>query len=350
MIKTIEWKDDCVQIIDQNALPNELKIIRCEDYERLAKAIECMEIRGAPAIGVAAAMGIALAAKKCSSKDELQVSLEAAHNRLRSTRPTARNLFWALERMRRIWKDLLDETAENLKEKIINEALAIAEEDVAVCKTIGENGADLISDGDGILTHCNAGALACVEYGTALGVIRTAFKDGRKFIVYASETRPLLQGARLTAFELKYDGIPFRLITDNMAAYVMKKGFVKKVIVGADLITRQGYVVNKIGTYGLAVLAKHHDIPFYVAAPLSTIDLDRSPESVVIEERAPSEVTHVRGVRIAPDGTEVLNPAFDLTPGHLVSAIITEFGVTRPPYDLSVLFRNGGDRINRIVD
>lgn len=343
MIRTIEWKGDGVHIIDQTALPDELRIIRCEDYERLAKAIERMEIRGAPAIGVAAAMGIALAAKNCKDEQELHEQLWRAYNRLRTTRPTARNLFWALERMRKTWEDCLSESGNALKEKVINEALAIAEEDVAVCRAIGKNGSGLISDGDGVLTHCNAGALACVEHGTALGVIRTACEEGKKFVVYSCETRPLLQGARLTAFELKHEKIPFRLITDNMAAYVMKKGLVKKVIVGADLITKHGDVVNKIGTYGLAVLAKHHDIPFYVAAPLSTIDLNASPDGVTIEERSPSEVTHIRGVRIAPEGTEVMNPAFDLTPRQLVSAIITEKGVSYPPYDLSFFFRQGND-------
>jgi len=343
LIRTIDWKDDGVYIIDQTALPDELKIIRCEDYERMAEAIERMEIRGAPAIGVAAAMGIALAAKNCNNERELLEELGRAYKRLRSTRPTARNLFWALERMRKVWEDALKEGSNALKEKVINEALAIAEEDVAVCRAIGKNGSALISDGDGVLTYCNAGALACVEHGTALGVIRSAYEEDKKFVVYSCETRPLLQGARLTAFELKHERIPFKLITDNMAAYIMKKGLVNKVIVGADLITRHGDVVNKVGTYGLAVLAKHHSIPFYVAAPLSTIDLNARPDSVIIEERAPSEVTHIRGVRIAPEGTEVLNPAFDLTPNHLVSAIITEKGVLCPPYDLSFLFRQGNN-------
>jgi len=342
LIRTIEWKNDGVYIIDQTALPDGLRIIRCEDHERLANAIERMEIRGAPAIGVAAAMGIALAAKN-SNGSELQEQLLRAYNRLKSTRPTARNLFWALERMRRVWEGSLNESENAIKERIIDEALAIAEEDVAVCRAIGKNGAALISDGDGVLTHCNAGALACVEHGTALGVIRTAFENGKRFVVYSCETRPLLQGARLTAFELKHEKIPFKLITDNMAAYVMKKGLVKKVIVGADLITRYGDVVNKIGTYGLAVLAKHHNIPFYVAAPLSTVDLNADPDSVIIEERSPSEVTHIRGVRISPEDTEALNPAFDLTPRQLVSAIITEKGVAYPPYDLSFLFRQGNN-------
>ncbi len=343
MIRTIEWKEDGVYIIDQTALPDELRTIRCEDHERIAEAIERMEIRGAPAIGVAAAMGVALAAKNCNNGPELLEQLSRAYKRLRCTRPTARNLFWALERMRKVWEEPSKGDGNALKEKLINEALAIAEEDIAVCKAIGKNGSALISDGDGVLTHCNAGALACVEHGTALGVIRTAYDEGKKFFVYSCETRPLLQGARLTAFELKYERIPFKLITDNMAAYVMKKGLVNKVIVGADLITRQGDVVNKIGTYGLAVLAKHHSIPFYVAAPLSTIDLNVSPDGVTIEERAPSEVIHIRGVRIAPEGTEVLNPAFDLTPRQLVSAIITEKGVAYPPYDLSFLFRQGNN-------
>lgn len=345
MLRTIEWKADGVHLIDQTALPNEFRIIRCDSYERVAEAIERMEIRGAPAIGVAAAMGVALAAKNCECDDfeGFVAELEKAYNRLRATRPTARNLFWALERMRRVWAGRLNGTVRGLRERIINEARAIAEEDVAVCRAIGRNGSELIAEGDGVMTHCNAGALACVEYGTALGVIRSAFESGKRFIVYASETRPLLQGARLTAFELKTENIPFKLVTDNMAGYLMYKGLVKKVIVGADLITRSGDVVNKIGTYGLAVLAKQHGIPFYVAAPLSTIDLTKEIGEIVIEERSPKEVTEIRGVRIAPEGIDVLNPAFDFTPNEFVSAIITERGVIHPPYDLSFLFRQGYD-------
>ncbi|MDI9643605.1 MAG: S-methyl-5-thioribose-1-phosphate isomerase [Candidatus Verstraetearchaeota archaeon] len=350
-MRTIEWKEDGVYIIDQTALPDEVNIIRCEEYERIAKAIERMEVRGAPAIGVAAAMGIALAAKGCTlaSCEDLQNKLEDAYERLRKTRPTARNLFWALERMRRTWISASSSEPKELVKRIVSEAISIAEEDVAVCRAIGRNGAELIEDGDGVLTHCNAGALACVEHGTALGVVRSAAEEGKNFIVYATETRPLLQGARLTAFELKNEGIPFRLLTDNMVGYVMRQRLVNKIIVGADLITRYGDVVNKIGTYGIAALARHHGIPFYVAAPLSTIDLAKNIEDVIIEERSPTEVTCIRGIKIAPDGTKVINPAFDITPRELVSGIITEVGVVDPPYDLSLLFRQGGNGIDRVV-
>lgn len=336
-MRTIEWRDDGVYIIDQSKLPHELVYIRCTDYERLALAIERMEIRGAPAIGVAAAMGIALAAKSAvnGSAEEIKQILNKARMRLLQTRPTARNLFWALERMKNVWE--ASKGSNELVENIIKEAIAISEEDVAACKAIGEHGAKLLSDGDRVLTYCNAGGLACVEYGTALGVIRAAYRAGKKIFVYASETRPLLQGARLTAFELKTEGIPFRLITDNMAGYLMQKRLIDKVVVGADRITRDGTVFNKIGTYGLAIISKAHNVPFYVAAPISTIDLEASPDEVIIEERDPNEVLYINNRRIAPAGTEALNPAFDMTPKELVSAIITDKGVVHPPYDLSLL-------------
>ncbi|MEM2880607.1 MAG: S-methyl-5-thioribose-1-phosphate isomerase [Candidatus Methanomethylicaceae archaeon] len=340
-MKTIEWKEDGVYIIDQTKLPHQLTIIKCEDYERIAIAIERMEIRGAPAIGVAAAMGIALAAKKVArgSLEEIRIELNKAWHRILRTRPTARNLFWALERMRAAWSSA-DSPSEIVK-NVIEEAIKISEEDVAACRAIGKFGAELISDGDRILTHCNAGGLACVEYGTALGVIRAAHESGKKIFVYASETRPMLQGARLTAFELKIEGIPFKLITDNMAGHLMQKGLIDKVIVGADRITRYGYVFNKIGTYSLAILARAHDLPFYVAAPISTIDLNVTPDNVIIEERDQNEVLYINNTRIAPEGVEALNPAFDMTPGGLVDAIITDKGVVRPPYDFSLLLRQG---------
>lgn len=333
MPRTIEWKNDGVHIIDQTKLPGRLVIIKCGDYERLAKAIETMEIRGAPALGIAAAMGIALAAK-CSrggTIEEVRDELLKASQRIRSTRPTARNLFWALERMQRVW-EAANSTSE-LKEKVIEEAVKMAEEDVSLCSTIGSNGNELIRNGDRILTHCNAGGLACVDVGTALGVIRSAARGGKNIFVYATETRPLLQGARLTAFELKREGIPFRLITDNMVGFVMQKRMIDKVIVGADRITRWGDVVNKIGTYGIAVIAAAHKVPFYVAAPVSTIDTKIRPEDIEIEERRHDEVTHIKSRRIAPRGVEVLNPAFDLTPRELISGIITEKGVFYPPFD-----------------
>ncbi|MCQ5362618.1 MAG: S-methyl-5-thioribose-1-phosphate isomerase [Candidatus Methanomethylicia archaeon] len=338
-MKTIEWREDGVYIIDQTKLPHQLVLIKCEDYERIAIAIERMEIRGAPAIGVAAAMGVALAAKKAAngSLEEIKKELDKALRRLQRTRPTARNLFWALERMKSVWSSA--DSPSQIVKKVVDEAIKISEEDVAACRAIGKFGAELISDGDRILTHCNAGGLACVEYGTALGVIRAAHESGKEIFVYASETRPLLQGARLTAFELKTEGIPFKLITDNMAAHLMQRRLIDKVIVGADRITRDGCVFNKIGTYGLAILAKAHGLPFYVAAPVSTIDLNITPDRVIIEERDPNEVLYINNVRIAPEGTKALNPAFDMTPGELVSAIITDKGVAHPPYDLSLLLR-----------
>ncbi|MBM5804733.1 MAG: S-methyl-5-thioribose-1-phosphate isomerase [Candidatus Verstraetearchaeota archaeon] len=340
-MRTIEWRDDGVYIIDQTKLPRKLVMIRCKDHNRLALAIERMEIRGAPAIGVAAAMGLALVAKNSKGRtlDEIKERLNRASERLRATRPTARNLFWALERMRKVWEGATDPS--DLVNNVIREADEVAEEDVRMCKAIGRNGATLVSDGDRILTYCNAGGLACVEYGTAMGVIRSAFESGKKIFVYAAETRPLLQGARLTTFELKSEGIPFKLITDNMIGYIMQKGLINKVVVGADRITRRGDIFNKIGTYGIALMAKAHGIPFYAAAPTSSVDLSVKAEEVIIEERKPEEVTHIANVRIAPEGVDVLNPAFDLTPGELVSGIITEKGVLYPPYNLSGLLGQG---------
>ncbi len=337
-MRTIEWKDDGVYIIDQTKLPHEINFILCKDYERIALAIERMEIRGAPAIGVAAAMGIALAAKNSKGKslEEIKEELKKAKKRLALTRPTAKNLFWALERMEKVWENV--NSSEEIIENIIKEALKIAQEDIDSCKAIGEYGSSLINDGDRILTYCNAGGLACVELGTALGIIKTAFRKGKKIEVYVPETRPLLQGARLTAFELKIEGIPYKLITDNMIGYIMQKGLVDKVIVGADRITRYGDVFNKIGTYLVAISAYIHKIPFYVAAPLSTIDINTSPEDVIIEERNEKEVLYINNIPIAPSETKALNPAFDLTPGKFVSAIITDKGIVWPPYDFSDKF------------
>lgn len=334
-MRTIEWKDGVVRLIDQTKLPGKLSIVSCTDHECVARAIEIMQIRGAPAIGVAAAMGVALAAEtgKGLELPQLKEKLSEATRRLAGTRPTARNLFWALQRMEGVWK--AEESVDSLIKAVVMEAKAIAEEDVVRCRLIGSHGSTLIKDGDRILTHCNAGGLACVEHGTALGVIKSAFGQGKRVFAYATETRPLLQGARLTAFELKESKIPFKLITDNMVGHVMKRGLVNKVVVGADRITRGGDVVNKIGTYGIAVLARFHGIPFYVAAPTSTIDLAIKAEEIVIEERKPEEVLRVGRSRIAPRGAAALNPAFDLTPKELVTAIITEDGVFRPPYDFS---------------
>jgi len=340
-MRTIEWKDGRVEIIDQTRLPAELRIVSCGDHERLARAIETMEIRGAPALGVAAAMGIALAGRnsRAETADGLVDDLERAAERIGRTRPTARNLFWGLETMKAVWERGRGGEPAAIREALVREANRIAEDDVMRCRAIGGYGSALIDDGDGVMTHCNAGALACVEHGTALGVVRSAVQAGKRIMVYACETRPLLQGARLTAFELKSEGIQFRLITDGMSASIMQRGLVRKVVVGADRITRSGDVVNKVGTCGHAIIARRYGIPFYVAAPLSTIDLDVDAQEIRIEERDQEEVTHIGGARLAPEGTRALNPAFDLTPSELVSAIITEKGVFRPPYDLSVPFR-----------
>lgn len=334
-MRTIEWREGKVYLIDQTKLPARVSMVECADHECVAKAIETMQVRGAPAIGVAAAMAIALAAERAKGMELGQVKerLAEATSRLASTRPTARNLFWALQRMERRWKGA--RSVDALVRSVVQEAKAIAEEDVVICRLIGSHGATLVRDGDRILTHCNAGGLACVEHGTALGVIRSASALGKKVFVYATETRPLLQGARLTAFELKAEGIPFRLITDSMVGHVMQKGLVDKVIVGADRITKEGDVVNKIGTYGIAVLAKFHSIPFYVAAPTSTIDSSAKAGELVIEERKEEEVLYAAGRRVAPRGVSALNPAFDVTPKELVTAIITEGGVFAPPYDFS---------------
>jgi len=340
-MRTIEWKDGRVEIIDQTRLPAELRIVSCGDHERLARAIETMEIRGAPALGVAAAMGIALAGRnsRAETADGLVDDLERAAERIGRTRPTARNLFWGLETMKAVWERGRGGEPAAIREALVREANRIAEDDVMRCRAIGGYGSALIDDGDGVMTHCNAGALACVEHGTALGVVRSAVQAGKRIMVYACETRPLLQGARLTAFELKSEGIQFRLITDGMSACIMQRGLVRKVVVGADRITRSGDVVNKVGTCGHAIIDRRYGIPFYVAAPLSTIDLDVDAQEIRIEERDQEEVTHIGGARLAPEGTRALNPAFDLTPSELVSAIITEKGVFRPPYDLSVPFR-----------
>ena len=289
-----------------------------------------MRVRGAPLIGAVAAYGLALAALKSRARDRqaLLSDLREAAELIRSTRPTAVNLFWALERVLNAAENAPG-GVDALREAVVEEAARIAAEDVAVNRRIGQHGQELVPDGATVLTHCNAGALATVGYGTALGVVRAAVEAGKTVRVIATETRPLLQGARLTAYELLKDGIPVTLITDNMVGFVMAKGMVDLVVVGADRIVRDG-VFNKIGTYSIAILAKEHGIPFYVAAPKSTLDLGRSSGDVVVEERAPEEVTHIRSVRIAPEGVGVLNPAFDFTPMRYITAIITEDGVFRP--------------------
>ena len=329
-MRTIEWRDGKVITIDQMKLPHEEVFIEMKNCEEVAEAIKTMKIRGAPLIGAAAAYGLALTAyhSKANSREELLAELERCGEMLRRTRPTAVNLFWAVDRVLKKANNVEGDVG-TIAEKVVEEANLIAEEDVEANRRMGKFGAQLIEDGDTILTHCNAGALATVDYGTALGVIRAAWEERKKIRVIATETRPKLQGARLTVYELMRDGIPVTLITDNMVGYVMYKGLVSKVIVGADRIVRDA-VINKIGTYTVAVLAHEHNIPFYVAAPTSTFDLDKTSSQVVIEERDSQEVTHVLSVQIAPDGVKVLNPAFDVTPLKYVSAIICEKGILKP--------------------
>jgi methylthioribose-1-phosphate isomerase len=326
-MRTIEWRNGTVVTIDQTRLPHETITLEIKTIDEMAEAIRSMRIRGAPLLGAAAAFGLALMTyhSKANSKTELLAELENSAKTLKSTRPTAVNLFWATDRILSRARGFSG-NAEELKSLVVREAQKIADEDAEANRAIGKNGAELINDGDVILTHCNAGELATVEYGTALGVIRAAWKQGKKIKVITTETRPLLQGARLTAYELKRDGIPVTLITDNMIGYVMHKRLVNKVVVGADRIV-QDAVINKIGTFTVAVLAHEHGVPFYVAAPKSTFDLTRKAADVVIEERNPAEVTHVGSQQIATSGIGVLNPAFDITPLKYVSAIICESGI-----------------------
>ena len=328
-MRMIEWRNGTVLTPDQTKLPLQEVTLEIKTVSQMCEAIKVLRIRGAPLLGAATAFGIALAAyhSKADSKEKLLAELETAAKAMKQTRPTAVNLFWAADRVLAKARSFQGTTQE-LKALVIEEAQKITDEDAAQNCAIGKNGAVLIKDGDAILTHCNAGELATVEYGTALAPIRTAWAQGKKIKVIADETRPLLQGARLTAYELMRDDIPVTLITDNMAAYVMSKGLVNLVIVGADRIV-QDAVFNKIGTYGVAVLAKEHGIPFYVAAPKSTFDLTRKAADVIIEQRNPEEVTHIGGKQIAPTGVKVLNPAFDATPLKYVSGIICESGVYR---------------------
>jgi methylthioribose-1-phosphate isomerase len=332
MVETIAWQDDGVVLIDQRRLPVETVYVTCRNYREVAEAIRSMAIRGAPAIGVAAAMGVALGMLHAEPPD-LDAQFEAICDTLARTRPTAVNLFWALQRMKRVYAAVRGRSLEEIREALRAEAEQIKREDIEVNRAIGRHGSELIPDGHAVLTHCNAGALATAGYGTALGVIRAAVSAGKKIHVFADETRPFLQGARLTAWELLQDGIPTTLIADSMAGYLMKSGRIGCVIVGADRIAANGDVANKVGTYTLAVLAKEHGVPFYVAAPLSTLDLSiPSGEAIPIEQRPAEEVTHCFGVRVAPEGVAVENPAFDVTPNRYVTAIITERGVARPPY------------------
>lgn len=349
MFKTIEWTDDGVRMIDQTRLPAEEVYLTCRDYREVAEAIRSMVIRGAPAIGVAAAMGVALGirASAAAGVTELRGDFETIACAISETRPTAVNLFWAVKRMREVFEAALTEgggdgeKVARVKDRLIAEAQRVLAEDIAVNQAIGRHGAALLEDSSTVLTHCNAGALATGGYGTALGVIRAALEAGKKISVFADETRPFLQGARLTAWELAKDHIPVTLITDSMAGHFMRQGTIRAAIVGADRIAANGDVANKIGTYTVAVLARESRIPFYVAAPLSTIDLSlASGDQIPIEERSPAEVTRLAGVRIAPEEVAARHPAFDVTPHRYVTAIITERGVVREPYvqSLKALF------------
>ncbi|MBW2183882.1 MAG: S-methyl-5-thioribose-1-phosphate isomerase [Deltaproteobacteria bacterium] len=335
MFKTIVWEEDKVVLLDQTKLPLEETYLVCDDYHAVAEAIKKMVVRGAPAIGVAAAMGIAQGALStdAGSPDEFRKQVEKICQEFAQTRPTAINLFWAIERMKNLMAAHNNKSVEELKALLKKEALSIGEEDIKINRQIGRRGKALIKDGDTVLTHCNAGALATAGYGTALGVIRAACEEGKKVEVLACETRPFLQGARLTSWELQKSGILTTVITDNMAGYAMQKGKINLIITGADCVCLNGDVANKIGTYALAVLAREHGIPFYVAAPLSTINLDfESGEAVSIEERDEREVTHMGDKRIVPERIQVWNPAFDITPAKYISAIITEKGVAESPY------------------
>jgi methylthioribose-1-phosphate isomerase len=325
-----------VRILDQRKLPIEVRYLECKDPQTVAQAIRTLAVRGAPAIGVAAAMGIALAARKlrCRQPEVFRKRMAEVCEGMRQTRPTAVNLFWAIDRMRKILDRVGSLGIEEVKERLEEEACLIYEEDIAINRKIGDCGKGLIQEGGGVLTHCNAGALATAGHGTALGVIYSAWAEGKRFQVFADETRPLLQGARLTAWELIQEKIPVTLVTDNMAASLMKQGRINLVLVGADRIARNGDTANKIGTYGLAVLASWHRIPFYVAAPISTLDLSLpTGDQIPIEERASDEVTHFCGKRITSRKVDVFNPAFDVTPHRLIEAIVTERGVIRKPFD-----------------
>ena len=335
MIKTLEWTDAGVRLIDQTKLPLEETYVTCKSYEEVADAIRTMIVRGAPAIGVAAAMGVALGVRDSQARDraELQRDFDRICEVLASTRPTAVNLFWAIRRMRDKFEQASTQPIARIQQELVTEAQRMLVEDIAANEAMGRHGAVLLPSSGGVLTHCNAGALATCGYGTALGVIRAAVASGKKLHVFADETRPFLQGSRLTAWELMKDHIPTTLISDNMAGAMMQQGKIDAVIVGADRIAANGDVANKIGTYTVAVLAKAHGIPFYVAAPFSTVDLATPDGSrIPIEQRSSREVTHLAGKQIAPDGVAVENPAFDVTPNAYVTAIITERGIARQPY------------------
>ena len=337
MLPTIEWRGDAVVMVDQRKLPGEEIYVECRTAAEVAKAIRTMVIRGAPAIGVAAAMGLALGvnASRATGTQKLATEFYRLCELMGATRPTAVNLFWSIERMKRAFAAgvAAGESVDQLKARLTAEAAAIHDEDVASCRAIGAHGAAVVPDGARVLTHCNAGALATAGYGTALGVIRGAVDAGKRVAVFADETRPFLQGARLTAWELVRDGIETTVITESMAAPLMRDRRIDVVVVGADRIAANGDTANKIGTYTVALVAREHEVPFYVAAPISTVDLD-TPDGrrIPIEERDAREVTHLKSIRLAPEGARVFNPAFDVTPHQLIAGIITERGIARPPY------------------
>ena len=335
-LKTVEWKDNSVIMIDQTKLPNSLEYVTYTDYNQVANAIRTLVVRGAPAIGVSGAFGLALAALQSNAKEKEQLiqDLKTAKKILFETRPTAVNLSWGLDKIMKITEQC--KTVSEIRDNVIAKAKEMAEDDVNINKKMGKNGAELFQNNDTIMTHCNAGALATVGYGTALGVIRATNESGKNIKVIATETRPIQQGSRLTAFELKHDGIDVSLIPDTAVGYTMANGLVNGVVVGADRILQTGHVFNKIGTYQVATMAKQHNIPFYVAAPLSTFDLESRPENIIIEQRKASEVTGIGDKKTAPDGIDVINPAFDMTPPELISGIITENGIAKPPFEKSI--------------
>jgi len=335
-LRTIEWKNNQVIMIDQTKLPNELVFVTFTDYNDVAEAIRTLVVRGAPAIGVSGAFGMALAGlqSKAETKEELLDDLQKAQKILFMTRPTAVNLVWGLEQIMKVAKE--NDSVDEIKESIIAKAKQMADEDIKINQEMGKHGSQLFQNNDSVMTHCNAGALATVGYGTALGVIRATKESGKNIKVIATETRPVQQGSRLTAFELKHDGIDVTIIPDTAVGYTMANNLVSRVVVGADRILRTGHVYNKIGTYQVATMAKQHNIPFYVAAPLSTFDLKSNPEDVIIEQRNASEVTGIGDKKTAPDDITVINPAFDLTTPDLISGIITEKGVIKPPYEESI--------------
>jgi methylthioribose-1-phosphate isomerase len=336
LLKTVEWKDNKVVMVDQTKLPNELVFVEYSDYKDVAHAIKTLIVRGAPAIGVSGAFGLALAAlqSKATTKDQLIIDLEEARKILFETRPTAVNLAWGLEKIMNVARQGND--VAKMRESIIAAAKQMAEDDIKINMMMGKHGSQLFANNDTIMTHCNAGSLATVAYGTALGVIRATKESGKNVKVIATETRPVQQGSRLTAFELKHDGFDVSLIPDTAVGYTMANKLVNKVVVGADRVLRTGHVYNKIGTYQVALMAKQHGVPFYVAAPLSTFDLKSNPEDVIIEQRKGTEVTQIGDKKTAPDGINVINPAFDMTPPELISGIITEAGVATAPYEESI--------------